>query len=387
MAMFNKNIGSNMDASLLHSFVPFYNTYKGLLEFNSKYTVSTGIRLSARLKTHLLLKAIKDLGLYDFSIMEDYHSGCFSQIFCRTNEQYFNIMSDGSKFLTVYVIANDVGPARDILKRIVDALKPYHHEEETKVESPYVNLDFYQMMNGSPYLNSQKLLCPKWSEIKGNYASKVLEGMENLINNKAPWLNGRLIILYGPPGCGKTYFIRSLVRAYRNLMVSTVVIDPEELSRNPMYYFDISGDISETALETNDGKLVTNEEAKKKPRLIIMEDCADLILTESRTAHYDKVGKLLNMTDGLLGQGRNDVFLISFNEDINEIDPAFMRPGRLLVSIEVPKLSYEDSSLWLKNKGYNQELPKAQYSLAELYSKIEDKSKKVISSSHKLGFK
>ena len=83
----------------------------------------------------------------------------------------------------------------------------------------------------------------------------------------------------------------------------------------------------------------------------VLEDSADLVIQESRAAHYDKMNRLLNITDGLFGQGREDLFILTFNERVDRIDPAFLRPGRCLAKVEFPKFSAPEAALWLAQRG------------------------------------
>lgn len=314
----------------------------------------------------------------DWAVLRLHETGQPPHGYCHffVNGQYFNFS----------VVSYSVPAAEAQIKIITNALKPFLYDTMGQ-DSPYVHVDFYQMTGNGPNETNQQLLCPSWPEVMENYSSSVVKSMASLCENKEPWTAGKLLIINGPPGCGKTYFIRSLIRAWRNILQATVVLDPEEFSRNPLYYFGVTSQ-EPTPLDNDEqitypaGSAGTGVIAKVKPRLLIMEDCADLIMSESRTAHYDKVGKLLNMTDGLLGQGRNDIFLISFNEEIKDIDPAFRRPGRLLMSLEIPKLSEVDAIVWLAKHGYNDKLsdgPRPR-SLAELYSKVGNIDSKIVSS-------
>ena len=56
-------------------------------------------------------------------------------------------------------------------------------------------------------------------------------------------------------------------------------------------------------------------------------------MEECRANHFDKIGRLLNMTDGLYGQGRKDIFRLTFNEAVDRIDPEFLRPGRCIANL------------------------------------------------------
>ncbi len=51
------------------------------------------------------------------------------------------------------------------------------------------------------------------------------------------------------------------------------------------------------------------------------------------------MSKLLNLADGLLGQGLRCLFLITTNEPLGVIHPAVVRPGRCLAKVEFGVLS------------------------------------------------
>jgi len=56
---------------------------------------------------------------------------------------------------------------------------------------------------------------------------------------------------------------------------------------------------------------------------------------------------LLNLSDGILGQGSNTLILLTTNEDMRELHPALVRPGRALAKTEFTKLSVVESNDWL----------------------------------------
>jgi hypothetical protein len=56
---------------------------------------------------------------------------------------------------------------------------------------------------------------------------------------------------------------------------------------------------------------------------------------------------LLNLTDGLLGQGRSLLVALTTNEPVNRLHPAIVRPGRCIAEIEVGSLSASEARQWL----------------------------------------
>jgi hypothetical protein len=85
----------------------------------------------------------------------------------------------------------------------------------------------------------------------------------------------------------------------------------------------------------------------EKWRLLLLEDCDELIRGEAKQHTGQALSRLLNLTDGLLGQGRKVLVAITTNEDLARLHPAIVRPGRCLARIEVPALPFGEAASWL----------------------------------------
>ena len=59
------------------------------------------------------------------------------------------------------------------------------------------------------------------------------------------------------------------------------------------------------------------------------------------------LSRLLNLTDGLLGQGRNVLVAITTNERFSALHPAVVRPGRSLANVEVSRFPRDEAVAWL----------------------------------------
>ncbi len=81
--------------------------------------------------------------------------------------------------------------------------------------------------------------------------------------------------------------------------------------------------------------------------------------------------RLLNLTDGLMGQGHDVIVLITTNEPLSAMHPAVVRPGRCLSEMEFGPLSVEAANRWLGAHGSGVTVAKPT-SLAELYAAIGD---------------
>jgi hypothetical protein len=94
-----------------------------------------------------------------------------------------------------------------------------------------------------------------------------------------------------------------------------------------------------------------DEENRRRWRLLLLEDCDELIRGEAKATSGQALSRLLNLTDGLLGQGRDVLVAITTNENLASLHPAVIRPGRCLAQIEVGPLSRAEALGWLDREG------------------------------------
>ena len=97
----------------------------------------------------------------------------------------------------------------------------------------------------------------------------------------------------------------------------------------------------------------------------MLEDCDELIRAGAKEATGQALSRLLNLTDGLLGQGRDVLVAITTNEHLARLHPAVTRPGRCLAQIEVGPLPHDEAAAWL---GTTEGLSPSGATLAELFA-------------------
>ena len=110
-----------------------------------------------------------------------------------------------------------------------------------------------------------------------------------------------------------------------------------------------------------------DEENRRRWRLLLLEDCDELIRGEAKATSGQALSRLLNLTDGLLGQGRDVLVAITTNENLASLHPAVIRPGRCLAQIEVGPLPRGEALAWMANEGADaSKLASGPATLAEL---------------------
>lgn len=203
----------------------------------------------------------------------------------------------------------------------------------------------------------RKLPTPRWADLSGNYDTNVVEDMQRLFAlNSCP--SERLILWHGPAGTGKTFALRSLLRGWQTWCDAAFITDAERfIGGSPTYLFRVS----------NFGGGRTSAEANKCSKLIILEDAGELMTIEARATTGQGLSRLLNLTDGLMGQGLNVMVLITTNEPLSSMHPAVVRRGRCLAETEFGALSPHRANRWLRERGSQMQVH-GPTTLAELYS-------------------
>lgn len=145
-----------------------------------------------------------------------------------------------------------------------------------------------------------------------------------------------LILLHGPAGTGKTNYIRWLSGQTKRRMV---YVPPDMV----------------TALTKPD---FINFLLRNKGLTFIVED-AEATLSPRQGSELSIVSSILNMTDGLLGDVLETQFICTFNTELTNIDPALLRPGRLLVNHYFDKLDVDEANDYLSSVGIHERVSEA----------------------------
>lgn len=175
-----------------------------------------------------------------------------------------------------------------------------------------------------------------------------------------------LMIFHGEPGTGKTSYIKWLSGQTHRRFIYI-----------PSYMVRSITDPSFMSLFL-----------RLKDTVFVIEDAEESLGPRVQGGN-SIVSTLLNLTDGILANALNCQFICTFNTEIENIDSALLRPGRLLVRHEFKALDVEDATTYLTHSGHDGDMPEEPQTLAQL-SKINeeilDNTKESTTSSFGFGF-
>jgi len=91
--------------------------------------------------------------------------------------------------------------------------------------------------------------------------------------------------------------------------------------------------------------------AEPRWRLLVAEDTGELLAKDAKAQFGQGLSRLLNMVDGLIGQGLQTMVLITTNEKLDGMHEAVTRPGRTGSVIEFLPFTPDEGNEWLRRSG------------------------------------
>ena len=160
-----------------------------------------------------------------------------------------------------------------------------------------------------------------------------------------------ITIFRGPPGTGKTSYIRHLIST----------LGP----KHRFYYLPLNAVRHLSSPEMVDSWLRLDRMPGERKKIAVLEDAEELLM-ERGVDDQGKVASLLNMGDGLMSDCLRMHLICTVNCPLDKLDPAIIRPGRLVAVREFRRLDKKRAECIAASRKIT--LPtQDDYSLAEIY--------------------
>lgn len=270
----------------------------------------------------------------------------------------------------VSVAAEQPAHARELAESLAAEIRVKRRPRDTRVAVAFWSGGSGDGLFGGPEARWRRLTLPRFAEVGANYPAAVRERLVALFSQPSgDTLPGRLALWHGLPGTGKTWALRALGREWNEWCDLHYITDPERLlGGDTAYMLKVLAGRSDPDLNDDEDEDAERErEPGERWRLLVLEDAGELLGVAAPAEVGRGFARLLNIADGLLGQGSQALILVTTNEPLGKLHPAALRPGRAMATVEFAPLEAAEASAWLAERGVERHF-ESPATIAELHA-------------------
>lgn len=268
----------------------------------------------------------------------------------------------GDDFITIIECSSNVAisvasQSSDRSREVAYAFKRFLPVVEATPDTAPIRF-WYSGMNGPQQVVRQLQVQP-WEQVHDNYPPDVQDELGAVMGWGDEHTEGQLMLWHGVPGTGKTHAIRTLAAEWRGWARLDYIIDPDRLfGAEPHYLLEV----------------LLNDDNEPKWTVLIMEDTGEMLAADAKEQTGQALSRLLNVTDGLIGQGLKVMVLVTTNEEVKKLHPAVNRPGRRASLIKFRSFDSLEARTWME--GHGLQATGGSATLADLYAKLHGQQPK-----------
>jgi len=147
--------------------------------------------------------------------------------------------------------------------------------------------------------------------------------INEIINTSMTRAESGIVLLHGEPGTGKTTYIKHLICKFK---------DKE--------FIFIQNDFVKDLLKPSFISFLL----QNKNSVLIIEDAEKVVVSREDSTDDSVVSTILQLTDGLFSDFLNIKIICTFNTDLDHIDKALLRKGRMIAKYNFTPLSPEKTA-------------------------------------------
>ena len=216
--------------------------------------------------------------------------------------------------------------------------------------------DFCLIEQGREHIKCQTVTLPPETILKPealslHYGSGSGEWHQSFIGKLRERTNG-LSIFEGKPGTGKTFYLRHLIGVLKD---------------SHRFYFIPTSNMGVLSKPDFIGFWADQRRIHSKRKFVVILEDSDAALMTRGSDNREQVSALLNLSDGMLADFLRLQIICTINCSAADVDPALLRPGRLICHRVFGRLDYSQAARLAESLG--RKLPQARdYSLAEVFA-------------------
>lgn len=156
--------------------------------------------------------------------------------------------------------------------------------------------------------------------------------IDSIISTSMTRKESGIILLHGEPGTGKTTYIKHLISKHQKQEFIFIQNDFVKDLLKPVFISFL---------------------LQNKNSVLIIEDAEKVVVARENSTEDSVVSTILQLTDGLFSDFLNTKIICTFNTNLDRIDKALLRKGRMIAKYHFTRLSPEKTAALARKLGHD----------------------------------